>query len=129
MEEILIIIIQVLFEFVLNVMINIPFDYPSKNRSTNEPESVFLACFIWFLLASLLGWLSLFLFKYTLLALPILRIANLILAPIVSAMLSKAIAERRAEQNHFIIPRNHFWQAYWFTLGFAMVRFAYAAHR
>jgi hypothetical protein len=45
-----------------------------------------------------------------------------------SAYISKTIATRRAENNQHIKPQNHYWQAFWFTLGFTMVRFAYAAH-
>ena len=54
-----------------------------------------------------------------------LRIANLVLAPVASAFISQAIARRRSRHNKFIIPRNHFWQAFWFTLGIVTVRFAY----
>ena len=25
-----------------------------------------------------------------------------------------------------IVPRNHFWKAFWFTLGLVVIRFAYA---
>jgi hypothetical protein len=128
MEEILVIIIQVLFEFIFDVLLNIPFDWPSKNRTTPEPDSIWPSCFLWFMGASFLGWVSLLFFKHTLITSPALRVANLALAPLVSATLSKAIATRRAEKNLFIFPRNHYWQAFWFTLGFTMVRFAYATH-
>lgn len=128
MEEILVIIIQFLFEVVLNSILNIPFDWPSKNRLTPEPDYIWIACVLWFLCASLLGWVSLIFFKHTLIAIAGLRIANLILAPLLSAFISKVIATKRAENNHFIVPNNHYWQAFWFTLGFTMVRFAYATH-
>ena len=127
-EEILIIIIQFLFEVILNSIVNIPFDWPSKNRLTPEPESIWYVCFLWFLGASFLGWVSLFFFKHTLITISSLRVANLILAPLLSAYISKAIATRRAESNQYIVPQNHYWQAFWFTLGFTMVRFAYATH-
>lgn len=128
MEEILVIIIQFLFEVILNSIMNIPFDWPSKNRLTAEPGSIWLTCLLWFLGASLLGWVSLIFFKHTLIAISGLRIANLILAPLLSAFISKVIASKRAENNQFIVPNNHYWQAFWFTLGFTMVRFAYATH-
>lgn len=128
MEEILIIIVQFLFEVIIESIINIPFDLPSKNRLTPEPESVWLTCTLWFLGASFLGWVSLFFINHTLISLPILRIANIVVAPFLSATISQAIANRRAENNHFISPRNHYWKAYWFTLGFTLIRFAYATH-
>jgi hypothetical protein len=128
MEELLIVIVQFLFEFILDVLLNIPFDWPSRNRDSFEPESIWATCFLWFLGASFLGWLSLFFFEHTWIAYPGLRIANLVVAPIVSGAISQAIAIRRAQRNPYLVPRNHFWQAYWFTLGFTLVRFAYATH-
>lgn len=126
MEEILIVILQFLFEFALDVLGNLPFDWPSRNRSTPEPENIFLRCFLWFCGGCLLAGLSLIVFRHTLIAAPALRIANLVLAPLASAFLSAAIARQRALENPFIVPRNHFWQAFWFTLGLVAIRFAYA---
>lgn len=128
MEEILIIIIQLLFEVIIESIVNIPFDWPSKNRVTPEPESVWLTNFLWFLGADFLGWISLLCLKHTLISLPSLRIANLVIAPFLSATISQSIANRRAKENNFIVPKNHYWKAYWFTLGFTMVRFAFATH-
>jgi ABC-type Fe3+ transport system permease subunit len=65
--------------------------------------------------------------KHTVVSVSALRIANLVLAPVASAFLSEAIANHRAKENPFIIPRNHFWQALFFTLGLVLVRFAYAS--
>lgn len=64
--------------------------------------------------------------KHTIIAISILRMVNLVLAPIASAYLSKRIANRRSKDNPFIVPRNHFWQAFWFTLGLTLIKFAYA---
>jgi hypothetical protein len=55
-----------------------------------------------------------------------LRLANLPVAPLVSAYIAQAIARRRREANPLIAPRNHFWKAFWFTLGLVAIRFAYA---
>ena len=127
MEELLIVIIQFLFEFVLNVLSNIPFDWPSRNRTTPEPEGISLRCFMGFCGGCLLAGVSLLIAKHTIIAISGLRIANLVLAPVASAVLSKSIASHRARDNPFIIPRNHFWQAFWFTLGLVLIRFAYAS--
>lgn len=126
MEELLIVVIQFLFEFVLNVLGNLPFDLPSKNRTTPEPESIALPCFLWFCGGCALAGISLLVFKHTFITVAPLRLVNLALAPLVSAYISQAIAARRATANPFIIPRNHFWQALWFTLGLVLIRFAYA---
>ena len=128
MEEILVVLVQFLIEFFFDIFLNIPFDWPSRNRRLPEPEAIFGNCVLWLIGSVVLGFISLLVFKHTLIASPNLRIANLFLAPLTSAAISKAIAARRALQNPNIIPRNHYWQAFWFTLGYTAVRFAYATH-
>lgn len=127
MEELIVVILQGFFEFILNVLGNIPADWPSKNRNTPERESVVANCFLWFLGGCVLAGISLIFFKHTLIPTLELRIANLVLAPIASAFLSEHIAKRRAEKNPLIIPRNHFWQAFWYTVGLVVIRFTYAS--
>jgi len=127
-EEILVAIIHFIFELVMEVLLNFPFDLPSKNRSSPEPETIWPVCIMWFVCAFLLGLASLYFFKHSLINNPSLRIANLVLAPLISACLSQKIAAHRAQKNHFIVPRNHYWQAFWFTLSFTMVRYAYTSH-
>ena len=126
MEEIIILIIQVFFEFLLQILINLPFDSLPKKKP--DPVSIWPHSILWFFGACFLSWLSLFIFKHTFIPSPSLRIANLILSPIVAAFVSEALAKRRSIVNDFIVPRNHFWLAFWFTLGFTVVRFAYAIH-
>jgi hypothetical protein len=127
MEELLIVIIQFLFEFMLDVISNIPFDWTSSERTTPEPEGISLRCFLGFCGGCLLAGVSLLVVKHTVISVSALRITNVALAPIASAFLSQAIASRRARANVFIVPRNHFWQAFWFTLGLVLIRFAYAS--
>ena len=112
----------------MEVLLNIPFDLPSKNRSSPEPKVIWPACLTWFIFAFLLGLASLYFFKDSLINNPSLRIVNLVFAPLISAWLSQKIASFRAQKNHFILPRNHYWQAFWFTLSFTMVRYAYTSH-
>jgi hypothetical protein len=126
MDELLSVIIQFTFEFLLNVFIDIPFEWPSRNRKTPEREDIAGICFIWFLAGAGLAGLSLLVFPNTFISWPQFRIANLLLAPLVSAILSRAIARRRSEMNPNIVPRNHFWQSFWFTVGLVATRFAFA---
>jgi hypothetical protein len=84
----LIAIIQFLFEFTLNVLGNIPFDWPSRNRTTPEPEDIFLRCFLWFCGGCVLAGVSLLIVKHTIISVSAPRIANLALAPFASAFLS-----------------------------------------
>ena len=126
MEELLVVLLQFLFEFALNVLANVPFDWPSRNRHTPEPDTIGLRCFLWFCGGCLLGGVSMLALKHTFISLAALRMLNLVIAPLTSACLSQRIAQRRARHNPNIVPRNHFWQAFWFTLGLVLVRFAYA---
>lgn len=126
MEEFIILIIQGFFEIFLQIFISHPFDLPSKKKSA--PETIWPFSILWFIGGCLLAWLSLFLFKHTFIPISGLRIANLILSPVVAAYISGAIARRRAKTNDFVVPRDHFGLAFWFTLGFAAIRFAYATH-
>jgi len=125
-EDLLIAILQGLFEFALEVLANVPFDWPLSTRNTSEPRSLPIACFLWFVGGCLLGSLSVLLLKHTWIRFSPLRIANLPLAPLVSAYIAQAIARRRQETSPQIVPRNHFWKVFSFSLGLVAVRFAYA---
>jgi hypothetical protein len=126
MEDLLIAILQGIFEFLLEVFSYTPFDWPFTGRKSPEPETITSRCVTWFVVGCGLAWVSMFVFRHTWISHPALRIVNLIVAPVTSAFISQAIARRRACGNPFIIPRNHFWQSFWFTLGIVTVRFAYA---
>lgn len=127
MEELLLTLLQFLFEFALEILGNIPFDWPSRHRTTPEPGNIALGCLLWFSGGCLLAGASLLIVQHSLIALPALRMANLGLAPIVSAVLSQTIAKHRAKHNPYLVPRNHFWQAFWFTLGLVLIRFMFAS--
>jgi hypothetical protein len=126
MEDIIVAILQFLFEFLLEIFSYTPFDWPFTSRNSPEPDAIAGKCFCWFIVGCGLALVSMLFLKHTWITLSALRIANLVLAPITSAYISQAIARRRNRRNPFINPRNHFWQAFWFTLGIVSVRFAYA---
>lgn len=125
MEDLIIAILQFLFEFIVEVISYLPLDWPSRSRSRPESENLSGTCALWFIVGCGLACISLLFLKHTWISHPALRIANLILAPITSAFIAEAVARRRSRHNRFIIPRNHFWQSFWFTLGVVTVRFAY----
>jgi hypothetical protein len=126
MEDFLVILIQFIVEFVFNVLANLPFDWPSRNRDTPEPDNMTGVYLLWLVLGGSLAGVSLLIVPRTFIGLPALRIANFLFAPIVAGLLSYIISGRRAEQNPFITPRHHGWQAFWFTLGLVAIRLAYA---
>jgi hypothetical protein len=128
MEEFLVAALQFLLEFVLNVLGSVPFDWPSRYRRAPESGGSFARYFAWFAGGCVVAGVSLLVFKHSVITGEGLRIANLVLAPIASAFLSQYVALRRAQTNPNIDPRNHFWQAFWFTVGLVIIRFTYAAH-
>jgi hypothetical protein len=125
-EELLVILLQFLFELVINVLGHLPFDWPSRKRRTPEREQLAGLCLLWLIGGGLLGFVSLLVFDYTLLRLPALRFANLLVSPLLSGFLAQSIAARRAKRNPLLIPGNHFWYGFWFSLGIALVRFMFA---
>jgi hypothetical protein len=128
MEDLIVLVLQAFFEFVVGVLAYLPIDLiPYSWRREPDPDALAGYCLGWFIGGAVLAWLSLIVFHHTFIHQPSLRIANLALAPLASAFLAEALAKRRERSNPFVVPRNHFWQAFWFTLGLVAVRFAFAA--
>lgn len=126
MEELIAVAFQFVIELTINAGSHLPVDWPSKRRKTPEAANVWALCFLWLVAGGVVGGLSLLIFSYALLQPGWLRIANLLVSPVVSAYLAQFIARRRARSNPCLVPRNHFWYGFWFSLGVAFVRFAYA---
>jgi hypothetical protein len=127
MEDFLVALLQCLLEFLIEIVSYLPFDWPFP--SSLESDSLFAKCFWWFVGGSALAAVSLCFLKHTWISFSVLRIANLILAPITAAFFSHAVAWRRSQSQPSIIPRNHFWQSFWFTTGLVIVRFVYAVRK
>jgi len=123
MEDVIVLLLQAIFEFVFEVLAYLPFDLP---RSRSSGGSLAECCIALCAIGAVLSGVSLVFFRHTFLALPALRIGNLALAPIASAFLSQAIARQRATRIPAIVPRERFWQAFWFTAGMVTVRFVFA---
>jgi hypothetical protein len=126
-EELLILLVQVLGELAVNILINLPFHWPWRKRATPNQDSGFPVGLFWLALGCLLGWISTLLFQHTLLPLPALRVLNVVVAPIAAAYLAQTLARRAAQNKPDINPQTDFWQAFWFTLGFVLVRLACAS--
>lgn len=127
MEQLLIVAVQFLTEVVGSAVVSIPFDFGRKKPV--QPESASRASYIiFFVIGGTIGWMSAQLVTHTLLQQPWLRILNLAVAPLVAGIIVKKIAIVRAKTHIFIEPTVHFWSAFWFTLSFAVIRFAYVSH-
>ena len=81
MEEILCSILQFLLEIAIEVLTFLPFDWPSRNRKTPEPDAIALRCGIWFCAGCAIGAGSLGILPRTLIEVSWLRIVNVICAP------------------------------------------------
>ncbi len=130
MEDILVLILQALFEFIVEGLSYSSLDWSrdrTAGRAAREAESLFSSCVLWFIFGCALAAVSLLVFRHTLIAVPALRVANLVAAPLTSAYLAQFLAGRRARRNRTINPRHRFWQAFWFTLGLVLIRFVYAS--
>lgn len=129
MEEILVAIFQFLLELIGQTLVwnvlYLPFDFSSfRDFPTGRAGYTVLA----FLGGLICGWILLIPFPSTSIHLPWLRIATLIASPVLAGSISYVVAELRAGLGHTVESRHHFWYGFTFTLGLAIVRFAYAHH-
>lgn len=129
MEEVLIVILQFLGELILEVLASSPLEFFSNSQASVNSDSRENSCIKWFCGGALLGGLSLLVLHNSMISLTILRLANLVLAPILSGLVSKGIASYRAQRDPAFMPRTNFWQAFWFTFGLVLIRFMYATHQ
>jgi hypothetical protein len=120
MEEILVVIGQLLIDFFLQV------GFYTAVRGPLAAWRPVPANFVLLVVGGVLGALSLLVFRFTLIDWPSLRIANLVVAPVAAGFLFRGLAKRRARKSYSVVPREHFWHAFWFTLGWVVVRFLWA---
>jgi hypothetical protein len=128
MEEFFIALLQAFFEILFGSFIYTPLDFLSSKSSNQETSEIIQRCVFWCFLGLVTAGGSLWLMDHSLIQSSHLRMLNIVFAPISSAYISKLIANGRATRKPNIVPRYHFWQAFWFTLGFVMIRFIFAKH-
>ncbi|HEY0268693.1 MAG TPA: hypothetical protein VGC12_05595 [Methyloradius sp.] len=102
-------------------------DSTSKSAGEVHLEPVWPASFVWFTGAFILGFVSLYFLPVSRVIPLYLSITDLVLTPVVIALISKMVAGYWAIKKPSVIPRNIFWQAFWGSLGFVIVRFAFSA--
>jgi hypothetical protein len=128
-EEIVALVFQILIEVGLQMLGGAGFDYAaSRRRRESGPGGCGCSWPVFFLaLGGACGGLSLLVAPNLILPGLALRIANLVVAPLLAGGLSYLIAanlwgEKSGEASE------HFWRGFCFALAFGIVRFAYA-HR
>jgi hypothetical protein len=128
-EELVAIVIQVVVEVGLQIFGAAGIDW-ATGASSNKDDKEEAGCgwlLIFALLGAACGGVSLLLFPKLLLPTVALRVANLVVAPLLAGGLSYLIAKHVWAAGQWP-PRHHFWRAFWFALLFGIIRFAYV-HR
>jgi hypothetical protein len=130
-EEVIGLILQFVFEVVLQLFGSIGVDAATSSRHRTGKEEKEEAGCGWLVafavFGAICGGLSLLVAPNLLLPNVGLRIANLIAAPFLAGGLSYLVAKHVWTQRGWE-PSHHFWRGFWFALAFGLVRFAYA-HR
>ena len=132
MEEILALVIQLVLEVGLQIFGSLGFDFATESRRNRKGEEDKSEDGFGWLLAfavfgGICGGLSLIFAPKLILPKIALRIANLVVSPLIAGALSYLVA-RYVWSARGSSPTHHFWRAFCFALAFGLVRFAYA-HR
>jgi hypothetical protein len=125
-EDLLIILLQFFFEVVLQVLAELPWDLfvGTRHKSSSHEAGPGTWIFLSLAAGAGAGGISLLLFPTTLLHSSTARMANLIVAPVVSGVVSYGFWRKK----RFLADREmRAVYAGCFTFGLAVIRFAYAA--
>lgn len=131
MEELLLILFHFLFEVVLQILIELPFDWLVGMRESRAPQDSSSGrwYFISLLLGGAVGALSLWVFPDSFIKSSGGRVAYLVFAPLISAGCVLLLSRFRvARSKDWINPRLHALCAFWFALVLTIIRFTYV-HR
>jgi hypothetical protein len=130
MEEIVALVIQLVLEVGLQLFGSIGFDWAaessrhSRKGGATEDRDGRGWLIVFAVFGAICGGISLVLVPKPLLPTAGLRVANLVVAPLVAGGLSYLVAAfvwtARGQS-----PQHHFWRGFWFALLFGLVRFAY----
>ena len=131
MEDLLILILQALAEFLFELFAWWPWDWcwywgPWNRDDRLSPN--WTAALLSLGMGGLLGWASLYVFPAVLVKWAWLRVSLLFISPVASGLMAREMASWRQEKDNFIQPNVHFWIGLTFSIGFVWMRFAFA-HR
>ena len=120
MEELLVPILQLLVEFVLQMLVYGGLDVISFHDDRGENKGCVLVG-VFLVLGGLIGGIVTWIHPHPMLTYPWLRLTNLIVAPFFAGGLSYLIARWRKQE-----PWIHVLMAFSFVLGYNVVRYAFA---
>jgi hypothetical protein len=125
-EELVAIILQIIFEIGLQVLGSLSLDFSlGKSKTAQRIESGCAWIFVHGLFGGGLGWLSTKIAPQLLLPNPGLRFANLLVAPAIAGGVSYLIAKVAKNRGYSWNPLEHFWHGFTFALFFGSARFAF----
>lgn len=131
MEEILILVLQMLFEVVLQFLAYGGLDIMAWTFTGKEDRSGGVGCTMMFVfgaigaaIAGLVTWWH----PEAFLSYPWQRMTNLIVGPLLAGGASWLFADARRRHGAKSLPMLHFWFAFCFVLGYDVVRFIFAHH-
>lgn len=124
MEEILAKFLRVLVELVFKLIAAL-WEWPSKSRARPAKETVLLAAGVWLFGGIVAGGAWVCFFPAFILPYAMLRMGNLVAAPILSGGVGYFIARHRATANPNIRPSNCFWYLFLSAFGLVTTRFAF----
>jgi hypothetical protein len=133
MEDLLILILQAIGEFLLELLAWWPWDWfcywgDSKWDSPSHSEPYWFAILGSLAMGALLGWGSIYVFPAVLVKWSWLRVTLLFISPPTSGLIAREMARWRQEQDASVDLTIHFLIGLCFSIGFVWVRFA-LAHR
>ena len=126
MEELLVVLIQFLFEVVGQALLSVPFDFCPRREYPDYSRAALTI--VAFAVGVAFGAASVALVPHSYLPYAWLRIASLVASPLLAGAIAWCVAELRISYKPFLVPRHHFWYAFTVTLGLSLVRFAYVKH-
>ena len=127
MEEVLVAIIQFVFEVAAQSIGWLPFGYYPRDDYSDRGSRIFLTVLA-FLGGVACGGASIFFLPHSYLHYAWLRIASLVASPLVAGGIAWCVAEMRVPYRPHVVPGLHFWYAFTFTLGLSLYRFAHVQH-
>ena len=119
MEELIMAVLGLVLEVLGELLCWIPTDWISRQRDRNDRPSYSL----WLLVGLILGVTSVLLFSTTFLHSTVLRIGNLVVAPMLAGFLASKMKGKSDRAGDIWVASQRFWCAFWLTLGIVLVRF------
>jgi hypothetical protein len=123
-EEVIAFLIQLLLEVGLQLFGSIGIDLATTSKRDEKEEAGCGWLTLFVVTGGICGALSLLVAPRAILPTPGLRIANLIVAPLLAGALSYLVARYVWTPRGWPLSQ-HFWRGFWFALPFGLVRFAY----